>query len=168
MPIVIKHQPNFTKINFTRLKSYEDPNNAIVSIRKVRPSRIQAFERELLTRLANEVASAPVLVDLEIDSLVVYAADANPDASIQAMKRLLGVSSGDEQQHREWIVRNSRYSPAFRFTLSDEDERLYSVARWCYLGSVDDWVFLQGSSSLETLARTYLPHAGKESYFDLM
>jgi hypothetical protein len=35
---------------------HERPEDALVSVRKIRPARIQPFEREELTRLANELA----------------------------------------------------------------------------------------------------------------
>lgn len=147
---------------------HERPEDAMVVVRKVRPSRIRSFEREQVARWAKELAAVPVTVDLDGDHLVVYAADTNPDESIRAMSMLLGTPLGNEAKHREWIVRNSRYSPMFRFTLGNEDERLYSVERWCYLGSIDRWVFLTRNMPLETAANSYLPHVGQESFFELM
>ena len=55
-----------------------------------------------------------------------------------------------------------------RFTLIDEGERQYSAERWCFLGAIDDWFFLSGGNSLENLARRYLPHLSRESFFELM
>lgn len=146
---------------------HERPADAMVVVRKVRRSRVAPFEREQLARLADSLASVPAVVDVEGDSLIVYASDTNPDESIRAMTILLGTSLGDEEQHRQWIAGNSRYSPMFRFTLSDEDRRLYSVERWCYLGSIDRWMPLLRSGPLEELADEYLPHLGEESFFEL-
>src|SRR6266550_2570739 len=38
-----------------------------------------------------------------------------------------------------WIGANATYLPMFRFSLVDEDKRLFFVARWCFKGSIDDW-----------------------------
>jgi hypothetical protein len=150
------------------IEIHERPEDAMVSIRKVRPSRILPFEREKLAQWADQLAGVPVLLDLDGDHLIVYAADTDPEASLSAMSLILGASIGDNEEQREWIVRHTRYSPMFRFTLKDENQRLYSVDRWCYLGSIDRWFSLAEGEPLETVAQTYLPHLGQESFFELM
>lgn len=112
---------------------YESPSNGLVAVRKVRPSRILTAERELVERLGRELASVPVIVEVNGDSVVVYA----------------------------------HYSPELRFTLTDDDERSYGAERWCYRGSIDGWFPLRGHKSLEKVARSYLPHLGEESFFEL-
>lgn len=147
---------------------HERPTDALVVIRKVRPSRILPFEREQLARLADELASVPVLVDVDGDHLVVYSSDTDPKASIRAMTMLMGMPLGDEHEHRQWIMQNSRYTAMFRFTLLDEDERIYRIERWCFRGRIDRWISLKGRGPLEELAQRYLPHLGDESFFELM
>ena len=147
---------------------HERPADAMVSIRKVRPSRILPFEREQLAQWADQLAGVPVLVDLDGDHLIVYAADTDPEASLSAMSLILGAPLGDDEEHRQWIVGHTRYSPMFRFRLENENERLYSVDRWCYLGSIDGWVSLAEGEPLENVAQTYSPHLGQESFFELM
>lgn len=146
---------------------HEQPENAMVSIRRIRESRIQPFECEQLAQWAGELATVPVIIDRDGDHLIIYAADTDLDGAIRAIKflstRLRGV-----EEYRERIARNSRYSPMFRFTLQDENKRLYSVQRWCYLGTIDRWVSLRDINHLEHLAQTFLPHLGQESFFELM
>ena len=46
---------------------------------------------------------------------------------------------------------------------------LRNAERWCFRGSVDDWISLMGGrQTLEKQARKYLPHLAKESFFDMM
>lgn len=117
---------------------HENPRNAQVTVRKIQTSRILPIERELLTKWVRELSGTEYsIVDVEEDSLVVYAIDQN-------------------------------YSPMFRFSLTDEDERQYCVQRWCYRGSIDRWIYLAGGAPLEQHARTFLPHLASESFFDLM
>ena len=144
---------------------YENPGNALVSVRKVRPTRIRPFEREELRRLANELAVTAVLVEVEGDSLIVYVSDIDPAAS----GRLIGLLFGESPPgHVDWVTRHASYSPMLRFTLTDEDERLYSLERWCYLGRIDGWIPLCGGKPLEWLANFSLPHVGCESFYELM
>lgn len=147
---------------------YENPEDALVSVRKVRPTRIQPFEREELTRMARKLARTAVLVEVEGDSLVVYASDVDPQASGELVGLLLGISGKAPPGHIDWVTRHARYSPMLRFTLTDEDERSFTLERWCYLGSVDYWIPLSFSKPLEVLAKYSLPHIGQESFFELM
>ncbi|HEV7222659.1 MAG TPA: hypothetical protein VGN42_08160 [Pirellulales bacterium] len=44
---------------------------------------------------------------------------------------------------------------------------MYSLDRWCYLGSIDSWIPLDSGKPLELLANHSLPHLGRESFFEL-
>lgn len=145
----------------------ESPDTGIVTVRKIRPSRILAAERELLVRLAGELAAVAVIVDVDGDSLVVYASSVNPAAGSRLTK-LFGLASGGVNDPLAVIQAHARYAPELRFTLTDEDQRLYTAERWCYRGGIDDWIPLGGFKSLERLARKYLPHLGQESFYELI
>ena len=58
------------------------------------------------------------------------------------------------------------YEPFFKFELDDPNTRLFSVSRMCYMTIDGEWMYLE-SGNLETLAKKYLPHVGKESFFEL-
>jgi hypothetical protein len=55
-----------------------------------------------------------------------------------------------------------------RFTLTDEKTRRFSVERWCFRGSIDDWFPLLGGGTLSQVVEKYLRHLGRESFFELM
>jgi hypothetical protein len=57
--------------------------------------------------------------------------------------------------------------PVMRFTLEDKETRQFAVDRWCFRGSIDDWIPLSFGDLPKLVAR-YCPHLGKESFFDLM
>jgi hypothetical protein len=59
--------------------------------------------------------------------------------------------------------------PCLKFTLYDDDKRLFETSRWCYRGSIDDWLPLFcDPRPLSELAKNYCPHIGEESFFELM
>jgi hypothetical protein len=60
------------------------------------------------------------------------------------------------------------YQKVLRFTLINEDHRRFAAERWCFLGSIDDWIPLSGGGDLARLVERYGPHIGKESFFELM
>jgi hypothetical protein len=148
---------------------HEAPAKAIVSIRKIRPSRIMASERELVVRLARELAKASaVIVDVDGDSLVVYASDADPERATDIIRELVGSNAVPDSKVREWITLTAQYSAALRFTLTDEENRRYNAERWCFRGSVDNWTPLAYEMDFEPLLRRFLPEVGQESFYDLM
>ena len=62
------------------------------------------------------------------------------------------------------------YMKVLRFTLVDEEKRTFSVQRWCFRGSIDDWIDLWSSGhhgKLLDLVRKFCPHIGQDSFFDL-
>jgi hypothetical protein len=64
--------------------------------------------------------------------------------------------------------RGDLYQKVLRFTLVDENSRRFAAERWCFLGSIDDWIHLSGGSELPDLVKKFCPHIGKESFFELM
>ena len=68
----------------------------------------------------------------------------------------------------EAISTNYRhYQPVLRFQLIDKEKREFALSRWCFLGSIDGWHFLS-SGKLGDLAKKYVKHIGKESFYELM
>jgi hypothetical protein len=72
--------------------------------------------------------------------------------------------SGGEMQ--AW-VRRGNYAPVLRFVLDDEGSRTFHVERMTYRGDCG-WSWSLGSGKIEHLVEKYLPHLGKESFFDLL
>jgi len=69
----------------------------------------------------------------------------------------------------EWYEQNAHFTPVFRFTLVDPQERLFIAERFCFRGSIDDWMGLcnGGPDSLRTLAKRYVRHLGEDSFYEL-
>ena len=60
------------------------------------------------------------------------------------------------------------FMPVMRFILEEEAERKFRVERYCFLGSIDDWMDLGDSDQLEPLVKKYVKHLGRESFYQLM
>ena len=75
---------------------------------------------------------------------------------------------GTKGEHIEvFQAEGGHYHKMLRFTLTDETTRQFSVDRWCFRGSIDDWFFLD-CGELRKLVEKYCRHLGKESFFELM
>lgn len=154
---------------------HEKPDTAQIYLRKSRPSRITDDERELTLREAQRAAkSGSVLVDVESDSLVVYYAEAIAPMTRSSghlpkdLLEQLGLPEEFFDEQTPSLEKFATYQKFLRLTLADETERLFSVERWCFRGSIDDWIPLAFASPLAEIVPKYCQHLGKESFFELM
>jgi hypothetical protein len=69
---------------------------------------------------------------------------------------------------RELFEQGARYTPILRFTLSSEETRAFFAERWCYLGSIDDWIQIDTEASLLQLAQRLVPRLGTDAFFDIV
>ena len=77
-------------------------------------------------------------------------------------------SAGVDVKSKDVVVYEGEH-PCSKFTLCDDDKRLFAVSRWCYRGSIDDWFPLSGGlKPLSELARKFCCHIGNESFYELM
>ena len=49
----------------------------------------------------------------------------------------------------------------------DAERRTFRAERWCYLGSIDDWIDIGPLGPLDRLARQLMPKLGTEQFFEL-
>ena len=65
-------------------------------------------------------------------------------------------------------VMHATYMPVLRFVLVEKETRLFRPERFCFRGSVDDWIELGLPASLKKLSTEFIQHLGKDSFYDLM
>jgi hypothetical protein len=69
--------------------------------------------------------------------------------------------------HEAIEERLAHYQPILRFTLVDADKRLFTLERYCFRGSVDDWIPIGPTDALRTLADAFVKHLGHDSLYEL-
>lgn len=151
---------------------YESPEAGQVYLRKSKPTEISPFERELVCDRIRRLARLEYfIVDVQQNSLVVYM-PATDETAIEGLIEMLDDTvlpgSARGQKAKDEMMRASTYSKMMRFELVDFDERLFRVERWCFLGSIDQWIHLDGPAPLPDLVGKYVRHLGKETFFELM
>jgi hypothetical protein len=70
------------------------------------------------------------------------------------------------ERFREGEERRARFTPVLRFTLSDAERRTFRAERWCYLGSIDDWIDIGAPGALKKLVRDLIPRLGTDRFFE--
>ena len=146
---------------------YEIPTTALVVLRKSKPTLILPEERLFVEDSARRQSGVrQIIVDVEEQALVVYL----PSMSDNVAHELFGFLAplGRMQDAKDLLFAASVYTPMLRFELENPETRLFTVQRWCFLGSIDDWFFLGGPRSLADHVNKYAKHLGNESFFELM
>jgi hypothetical protein len=105
-------------------------------------------------------------VETKKDAIVIYLPHKDADSVIESLRPLLPEGKSFPPTFK--VERRLEYTPMMQFVLRDEKRRLFSVDRWCFRGSIDNWFPLAGAGNLPQLVEKYTRHLGKESFFELM
>ena len=166
--------------------------NAQVSVRRSRAPQILPMEEELV---ASEMAAcgldayrlevkgkyitvfAPLyahgLLAQQIEDPVrLVFGDAFAAQVERQIRREFGDEAMDEhlrqrrEEHRRALADRELYDPQLRFVLVGAADRTFCAERMTYRGDGGWWFLAAGP--LAALAKRYLPHLGKESFFELL
>lgn len=143
--------------------------NGVVSLAKVGPAHILPLERELVETL---VRRHPKVhnhrVDVKGKAVVIYErVGVDPDDLIATLRDSLDIPARRADGVREVLEQGARFSPEMRFVLLDEADRTFRTERWCYLGSIDDWIRIGPRGSLRALAERFIPLLGTDRLYDV-
>jgi hypothetical protein len=146
------------------MEIYEHPNGQVF----VRRPPVTVINDDEVAIVEQEVARFSHLkchaVDVRKDAITVYV----PCQDMTELERFYDEWGGiDSLSVQEEIERTVSLSPMMRFVLVDAEKRTFEAYRYCFLGSVDDWIHIGGSDTLSHLAGRYIKHLGRDSYYNL-
>ena len=104
-------------------------------------------------------------VEHDMNTITIYVADCNAKKLLEVLNPFY---AQDERCIRECAIRSGTFTVMLRFRIVDKQERLFIAERFCFRGSVDDWIQISGGGTLKSLATKFVKHLGKESFYDLM
>ena len=145
---------------------YENPN-AQVFLRRIPPKIITDAERQVVEDGMRTYAEVKdYKVDVRGNALLIYTADQDMDTLAALVCN--PHASLEENARRMTLLRQGiHYSPMLVFQLVDVSRRTFQTLRYCFLGSVDDWIEIGKPGKLSTLVKRYVKHLGQESYVAL-
>jgi hypothetical protein len=145
---------------------YENPN-AQVFLRRISPKIITDEECQIVAEAMRTYAEVKdYKVDVRGSAILIYTAD-------QDMETLAAIvcnphASREANTRRMTLLRQGiHYSPMLVFQLIDAQRRTFQTQRYCFLGSVDDWIEIGKPGKLTRLVKRYVKHLGQESYVEL-
>ena len=144
---------------------YENPN-AQVFLRRILPKLITDEERQVVEDGMRQYAEVQdYKIDVKGHAIVVYTADQDIETLADVFKERYAGPAANTQL-RTLLRQGIHYAPMLQFLLDDEKRRTFTAQRYCFRGSIDDWIDI-GYGPLTTLVKRYVKHLGKESYFEL-
>ncbi len=144
---------------------YENPN-AQVFLRRIPTKIITDEEKAIVEDGMRKYASVQdYKIDVKGKAIIVYTADQSVDTLVDLFKDLHPDPAANPQLMTT-LRGVIQYSPMLTFILDDKEQRLFTAQRYCFRGSIDDWIDID-HGKLEKLVKTYVQHLGNESYFEL-
>ncbi len=150
-------------------EAYESPETGQVLLRKSKPTRITTEEREVVADGIRRYAKLEsFLIDVYGDSLTVYLSTMDEQATSRLFESTIGLGfmQHTAQFIKQAIAQTSTFSKVVRFQLVNEKKRLFSIERWCFRGSIDDWIDLEYAKALPQLVKKYFPTLGTDEFYE--
>jgi hypothetical protein len=105
-------------------------------------------------------------IDVKDNAILIYTSEQDLDALADLFKHTH--PNPLENVELMTTLRNTmHYSPMLVFQLVDVTRRTFQTQRYCFLGSVDDWIVIGKPGKLSTLVKKHVKHLGQDSYVEL-
>jgi hypothetical protein len=102
-------------------------------------------------------------VEIKKTAIIIHETSANP-ARFESFA-LPWISKATIKQS---VIQNANYMAVMRFVLADSEKRLFVAERFCFRGSVEDWIDIGGpAQKLAVVLKKFIKHLGRESIFEL-
>jgi hypothetical protein len=143
---------------------YETPN-AQVFLRRIPPKIITDEERQVVEDGMRKYAEVQdYKIDVKGNAIEIHMAHQDSETF---REMFTGYRPDlDQTQIAARVTQAVHYFPMMQFLLEDDTRRTFTAQRYCFIGSVDDWIDI-GYGPLTKLVKRYVKHLGQESYFDL-
>jgi len=144
---------------------YENPNG-LVFLRKAQP---KVFSDEEIATIENGIREHTDLefyeIDVKANTITIFL----PLQDVESLRELAHLHTLKSPEQITNVIRKViTFGPEMQLVLTDKENRLFCLKRYCYRGPEARWITLQTSSGLEPLAKKYFTHLGKDSFFDLL
>ena len=141
---------------------YENPQGQVF-LRRRRPKQLHAEELAIVEQALQAHPNIDYfLLDVKDKLLYVYTAVQDTD-----LVRSVFSTYHPDKEIETMLAQNLSYDSELRFELHDPARRTFVAWRYCFLGSVDDWIPISQPDSLDKLATTYIPLLGDEEFYTL-
>ncbi|NCP15635.1 hypothetical protein GW866_01125 [bacterium] len=147
----------------------EESVNGIVSLVKARPRLIPAEEAASVeAALQRHPKGRNYRLAVKHDRIVIYEGVGPDIEGLKALSVMMGMAQETfEDRLRVEMESYTQFTAVMQFILDDPERREYHAERWCYRGSIDDWIYAGHSGKIDQLARTLIPTLGTDDFYEL-
>lgn len=156
---------------------YEHPENAQVFLRKKRPRLITDIEEQFVKKHVNSLKrSRRYRVDCKDEYITIYESNADTE-NLKDIKDIFGDLlkntptrpgvNADDAMTALIKIADQHYAAMLRFCLVDKEKRTFTVERFCFRGSIDEWVYLDGPEDFRRIVKKHVKLLGTNEFFDL-
>jgi hypothetical protein len=148
---------------------YEHPANAQVFLRKKQKQIITDIEQHLINKHLKKLKRpCRYIFDIKKEIITIFESYKDYNSLEEIIKRITFFEYRMEERINELLDQETQYRPMMRFILKDKQKRIFITERFCFKGSIDDWIIIGNPGSLGSLLKTYLTHLGKDTYYELI
>ncbi|MGA2400427.1 MAG: hypothetical protein ABSG91_01835 [Syntrophobacteraceae bacterium] len=146
---------------------YENPNAQVHLIKAV-PKLITEAEKMVVEKQLEKLhSSMSYKIDVKGKVITIFESNESIGGMQEIFSSFLSSRQLPDTGVMEILEHSASYVPIMRLTLQDENRRTFVVERFCFRGSVEGWIFIGGSDSLEVVAGKFIPHLGQTSFYEL-
>ncbi len=142
----------------TGYEVHELPESGQIVIRKKLPKAYNLRELHLIKNALEENETiSDYKLDIKGKEVLIYISELPDTEFFNRIEGLLRSNIG--------MIKN--YEARMKIIKVGEESDRYAIQRYCYRGSIDDWITIGVSPRLNKLVEKYIYHLGKESYYEL-
>jgi hypothetical protein len=144
--------------------------NGAVSLVKDRPAQIRPEEVAAVeAAVQRHPKSYNYRVAVKDNRIEIYErVGPDLDEFITELSKVGLLVPGRAEGLRELLEGRARFTPVLCFILEDAEQRTFRTERWCYLGSIDDWIDVGPMGPVDRLARQWIPKLGTDALFEVV
>jgi hypothetical protein len=145
---------------------YEDPFRAQVFLQRKQPQAISDSEKTLVENALDRLKGSKRYL-VQVRGKIISILESNED--LDELRNSCESSSFGFLRSRleETFERSLTYTAVMRFTLVDEEHRVFDPERFCFRGAIDDWISIGEPDQLDALIERFLGFLGRESFYEL-
>ncbi len=142
--------------------------NGVVSLTKKRRREISDSEIDaVMAAVRMHPKASRYRVDTRSSDITIYERIGPDRLELAAELGIAKLSKNALRRIEERERSSGQFSPMMRFILTDNERRLFTAQRMCFLSGRDDWIYLQYDKPIGKLARQLVPALGTDQFFEL-